>query len=245
MLKLKYEKKEDIPAEVAHLYVEKDGTFELEIEGGVPDVQGLKSALESERKSNKETSESLKKAQAIVGDMDEHKIAELLKLQDQYKTAIAKTSEEMTNREKEIIKKWEKLDADKQAVIESLNDDVESHVVKSEINNVIATLKGDPEVLYDPIRKNIKVSRKEGGGFAFHVLDSDGKVRVGDNSGSDMTILQYGEEFKQKKGFASAFPTSTGGDAPGSKGNPGAKNSEAFNNLSPSQRLKIHREQNG
>ncbi len=241
-LKTKYDSKEAIPAEVANLYIEKDGTFFLDIEGGIPDVQGLKTALESERDLHKATAKSLKKLQENFGDITPDRIKELTKAEEDLKTTKAKTSDEMASREKQLIEKWGKEVKDRDGKIDALNTDIEEYVTKSAINAVIAELKGDPEVLYDPIRKSVKTYRKENSGFGHRILDAEGKVRVGDNSGSDMTILQRGEEFKQKKGFASAFPTSTGGDAPGNDGKRTTNNRGAeYDKLSPTEKLRIHR----
>jgi len=240
-LKTKFENNETIPAELSNFYIEKDGIFLLDIEGGIPDVQGLKSALESERELHGKTSKSLKKLQGVLGDLDEEKIKELISSEEKYKTAISKTSDEMASREEQLIEKWDKVVKDKDTVINGLNTDVEEYVVKSAINSVIAELKGDPEVLYDPIRKSVKINRKENGGFGFQILDAEGKVRVGDNSGADMTIVQRAEEFKQKKGFASAFPTSSGGGAPGNERKQNNVNNVEFGKLSPTEKLKQYR----
>ena len=242
-LKTKIEKKEDVPAELANFYIEKDGTFLLDIDGGIPDVQGLKSALESERELHGKTGKTLKKLQGIMGDLDQDRITELIGSEEKYKTAIAKTSDEMTNREAQLIDKWDKIVKDKDSVISGLNVDVEEYVTKSAINAAIAFLKGDPEVLYDPIRKSVKTTRKEKGGFGHQILDAEGKVRVGDNSGADMNILQRAEEFKQKKGFASAFPENVGGDAPGNNGKGKTQtSSEIYAKLSPTEKLRLYRE---
>ncbi len=244
MFKLKYEKKEDIPADVVNFYIEKDGMFVLDIEGGVPDVQGLKSALESEKELKKTAEKELKKVQAVLGDLTPERITELIGSEEKLITSKAKTSEEMANREKQLRDKWDIEDKAKAETIKGLNADIEEHVTKSMINSVIATLKGDPEVLFDPIRKSTKTIRKEGGGFGFQILDAEGKVRVGDNAGADMTVLQRAEEFKAKKGFASAFPTSTGSNANGSDIKNNGNQNPVDDKRSPTEKLKAFREQN-
>ena len=243
-LKLTYQTKEEVPAENTALYIEEDGMFKLDIEGGVPDVQGLKTTLEKVRTEKNAAIKELKVFKTDFDGITPERVQELTDSEEKYKTSIAKTSEEMSNREKQLVEKWGAEAKGKDDIIAGLNTDVEEFVVKSAINAEIAKLQGDPEVLYDPIRKSISAYRHENGkGFGFKILDPEGNVRVGDNTGTDMSIAQRAEEFKQKKGFASAFPPSKGGDAPGNTGKTNTNsNSAAFDKLSPTEKLRLYRE---
>lgn len=246
MLKYLYEKKEDIPADVVNFYEENDdGVFILSIDGVIPDIQRLKTALEDERKISGKSDKENKRLKSILGDLTSDEIQELKNNQEKFKTSIAKTNTEMEAREKQLKEKWEVIVEDRDKTISALDKDVEEYVVRSHILSVLADkdVSGDPEVLYDPIRKNTKVLRKESGGFDFKVLGADGEVKVGDNSGNDMGVKQYALEFKQKKAFASAFPENSGGDAPGNNGKTNNnQTSEAFQSLPPGERLRLFRE---
>jgi len=156
MLKYLYDKKEDVPEEIVKFYKENDkGNMVLEIDGVIPDIQKLKNALEDERKISGKGTKEIKQLKSIIGDLTSEEIQELKNNQEKYKTAISKTNTEMDAREKQLKEKWENIVKEKDEQISVLGKDVEEYVVKSHILSVLAheDVKGDPEVLYDPIRK--------------------------------------------------------------------------------------------
>lgn len=120
-LKAFYAKQEEVPAEVASYYVEKDGKWVLDVEGGIKtpgDVAAVQEALRKERADHKKTKGDLDKWAALGENPEEvqtkiDSIAELeaaatgdVKAQVEAQVAAKlKTSEVKTQRELDALKK--------------------------------------------------------------------------------------------------------------------------------------------
>lgn len=126
-LKLIVEKLDEVPETSRSLYVEKDGKFVLDVEGGMEDVAGLKSALAAERQARKDAERAAKAKEA-----DE---------------ASAKAQAEKAEMERKG--EWEKLrqtvEAEKASLAKERDTALEglkAQLIKSHVNAAIAEHKG-------------------------------------------------------------------------------------------------------
>lgn len=94
------------------LYTEKDGKFHLDVDG-VEDTAGLKSALERERKANRESAAKIKKWEAL-GKSDEE-IAQLLADHEESERKKAEGEGDFNKVLKQHQDKWTKEKADLEA----------------------------------------------------------------------------------------------------------------------------------
>jgi len=77
-LALSVENLDELPEAIHSLYVEKDGKFVLDVDGGVPDVAGLKAAIQAERDHAKKAEKIQKEFEAKYKDIDPDKYKEFL-----------------------------------------------------------------------------------------------------------------------------------------------------------------------
>ena len=77
-LKTEVENLDNVDESLHSMYVEKDGKFLLDIEGGMPDVAGLKTALASEREASKQANKLSKELADKFSGIDLDKYKEIL-----------------------------------------------------------------------------------------------------------------------------------------------------------------------
>jgi hypothetical protein len=203
------------------LYVEKDGKFILDVDGGFEDVSGLKSALKSERDAATELNRKL----ALYKDVDPVKYADLLKKKEEglpelerYENAIKKQKKEIDdlkadhNVEKQGLEgKLQKFHLDKEARSAALA----AGVIPEDIDDVLVLSKGN------------------------RALDDKGNIVVLDDDGdpTSKSLKEfYEKDFKERKPkYYPGLPG--GGGATGGKGKSGADLSK----MSPEQRVDYSR----
>ncbi len=182
-LALKVDKLDTVPEAQRGLYVEKDGAFHLDVDG-VPDVTGLKSALDSERAANKEHAKNLA-AWKKLGKTPEE-IAEM--------TAAAQTAAE------DALKKAGKHDeilAAKLAAAEKVRTESEAKltgqrdsalglaraaVVGAAINTALTKAKATGEgldLLGERLGKRVKLEFGDDGKHTISILDAAGGAMIG------------------------------------------------------------------
>lgn len=219
MLKKFYASKEQIPAEVVHLYVEKDGKFVLDVEGGLEDVDGLKSALSKER-NRANTAETALKAWKESGIETPEKIRDLLSQIDEFsKLDPKKEADKLTEQKIIVLKKQfeEQFKLKETALIaenQKATQQLTSVLVDNEAHRVLAELKGSAKILLPHIKNHVKMIKDAQGNWAAQIIDADGNVRIGKDM-KNMNIADLVMELKNDPDFARAF------DGTGVKGSGG------------------------
>ncbi len=198
-------------------------------------VNGLTSALEKERKTNKEVRAQITAWKAL-GDSPEVIAAKLTELQE----AATKGKENQPN--------WDKLKGDleagyskklieKDTEIKTMRSTVERHLVDNEATVALSEAKGSVALLLPHVKQYTRVI-EESGAYVVRVVDKDGDPR-GNHSGGFMTIKDLVAEMKGSEVFGRAFEASgnTGGGKPAAKsggtpaGTPNRENMTAMDRI--------------
>jgi hypothetical protein len=220
---------------VKKLYVEKDGKFYLDVEGD--DYAELRETIEKERKAARDAQKLLKKLEGV----DPEKYQELLDAEEKRKLEGIEKRGEWDKLKVQLVEKHAKDLVDKDAIISTMKNAVEKHIVSAAVSQAVAESKGSAKVLFPHVKAMVRAVEKDGE-YHVEVVDTDGTTRLGGSDAKNMTVAQLVDEFKQDKDFAGAWPASVGGKAPGSSGT-GDLNNEEFLKLPPAERLKISRRQ--
>jgi len=230
-LKKFYSTQEEIPEAIRSLYVQKDGKFMLDVEGGIEDVTGLKSALGKERARADKAEKDLK-SWAESGVENPDKVRELLSQLDTLSKLDPKSEAEKLAQAKiesirtQLSDTHGKEKKGMQDEIDSLTGQLKEVLVDKEVQRVLSLpeVKGNSTLLLPHIRSKVQMVKNSQGAFIAQVLDEAGNPRVNSDA-RDMTITDLVSEFRQDPVFASAFD-GTGASGSGPQGNPG--NGEAF-----------------
>jgi hypothetical protein len=231
MLKLKLKSLEGLDDGVKALYKEVGGEFILDVEGGVPDVDGLKTALNKERDRVKELENTVKTAEGQLkkfGGLDPDKVQELVNLEADIKDkgkGWERMREQLNSTHAEAISEKEKR-------IQFLNSVVEEQMIANVASMEIEKAGGSPLLLLPHVRKEAKLVEENG---KFHVrLFNDKGDPIIDNQGQFLTIGGRVNQMRGEEGFGGAFKSSgaSGGGVPPNSGG-GPKGS--FNNLDRSK----------
>lgn len=200
---------EGLDENIAKLYVEKDGKFQLDV-SGVPkeDVSGLKSALEHERENRRKATDAARLAdEKAKKEADEKLLAE-------------------GNHKELYTSAMEKLDQ-ANAKIANMNKATAEKDVKAEATKIAATMAegSNVEILADIISRRLQ-STDEG----LKVLDESGALTVS-TTDELKTQLQSSGKYNSllkgnKSGGGGALGDKNGGGAATVKDNPWKKETE-------------------
>ncbi len=209
---------ETVPEQFRALYQEADGKFALldDLKKKV-DVSGLKSALELERKTVRETKE---RAASYLG---------LNKTPEEIQ-ALIQAADEAAQKEAEKRGEWDKLKnqlldsnkltvAEKDKAIEAMKGKLERHFVEAEAAKQIADAKGSATVLLPHVKSQVRMI-EEDGEYQVRVVNSKGEPRI-NAAGEFLTIKDLVAEMRESKDFGCAFQgtgTSGGGTPPNAAG---------------------------
>jgi hypothetical protein len=213
-----------IPKQYAGLYAKsEDGkSFRMdEMLSKRLDTSGLTSALDKERKANREKDKALG-AYSKLGKTPEE-IAEKI-------AALEKSGGEGAD----VAKRIEKLKAEmvqahqaelekERGVSTKMRASLDKHLIDAEATAALAEAKGTPVLLLPHVRSQVKVF-EEDGQFVARVVDKEGDPRTNGKTGGYMTIKELVAEMKKSPDYAPAFAaagTSGGGKQPGSSSNSG------------------------
>lgn len=214
-----------VPAGQESFYVEKDGKFHLDVEGGFEDTTGLKSALQKERDAAKEASRRTKELEDKFAGIDPAKVRDMMAKLDQDGEAALIAAGKF---DEVLAKRTEKLRADLQRQID------EAHGKAKNAEERVS--KYSQRVLDDRIRDAVM------GKVHVHAIKSGDVLRAAreiftlDENGNAVQLADDGKPVIGKDGktpFSPAewiesmaeiaphwFPNdSTGGGAGGSKNN--------------------------
>jgi hypothetical protein len=224
-----------VPKHAVGLYVKgDDGKFSLDADLAKRlDTKGLTSALDKERKSNRDLNK-------LVSEYQKHGKPEELaaKLDELQKAAEGKGDQKAADKFEKLRQDMlqahsKELEAEK-GKSTAMRQTVEKYLIDSEANAALSELKGNTKLLLPHIRSSVKVF-EENGQYIARVVDSSGEPR-GDGKGGYMTVRDLVAEMRKSSDFAPAFAasgTSGSGMRPGtgSGGKPGAEN------LTPLQKI--------
>lgn len=244
-----YTKKDDIPEDLAELYVEKEGKWLLDVEAveglGLADVGKLKSALQTERERANKAETSLKRFDGIedpaaaasalkklkeLGDIDAiEDLSEKHKQQVELAKAQAK---EAFDRER--LKLEEKYNTDLTSVrqeLENTGGQLRKEMVRNAALRAIEKHGGGKSInlLLPFIESRTKVEKGDDGQMVMKVLDEKGQPLTTAALGSvaDMGLEEFVGMLKQSKDYAHVFEGSQAsgsgaGSGSGSGGGSGA-----------------------
>jgi hypothetical protein len=132
---------------------------------------------------------------------------------------LAKREQELaaqfSQREKELLKKIESETSTLTEQVTKKDQALRKYLVDSKLQSEIVNASGVPELLMPALRDKVKVL-EENGEYVVRVIDN-GVTRIGDSSGTPMSIQQLVNEFKENPIYGMAFKSSgaTGGSATG------------------------------
>lgn len=238
-------KLEDAPENVRSLYragtaqEDAEGKFVLDVEPvegfALENVEGLKSALASERSEHVQSKQKLKAFEGIdptkakdaiakveeLGTLDPKKDVDRL-VDEKVQAQLTQVNERHQGETTKLTKRIESRDA---LLRRTLVEDAAIKAVTAE--------KGDPDLLLPHVLPSIQLDLEEdeeSGDIKpkIKVIDAKGNIRIGDSQGGNMTIDQLVGEMKKHEKFSRLFEGSghTGtGDNPPRKpnGNGGAQ----------------------
>lgn len=229
------DKLDAIPEAHRSLYVEKDGKFNLDLEG-YEDPVGLKSALQKERTAAANASKQVsawaalgKTPEEIKALVDAAAQAEIDKLGKAGEWDKLK-AQMLTSHQGELTKKDEAIASSQRAL--------SKYLVDSAAATALAAAKGSVPLLLPHIQAAVKVVA-DGDNYSVRVMGKDGNPRV-DGKGEFLTIDDLVSEMRQSDEFGRAFDATgtSGGGAQGGGGGGGSKTMKqaAFDALRPKER---------
>lgn len=241
---------ETVPEAIHSLYVEKDGKFILDVDGGIPDVTGLKSALESERLEKKAEQKARKELEAKVADVDIEKYKDLLAKADKAEEDRLKAAGEhqkLADRQLELRDaEWKRQLSTKEQELEEERKRVDSYKARALDDQIRAAING--KVHEKAVKGALLEARTmfvldEKGNAV--MLDEDGNIKIGKDGKTPFNPAEWigSEETKEENphwyavSFGGTGATQTGGSGGGK-----TMSRAHFMTLSPSAQAKIMRE---
>lgn len=200
---------DDLPEAVREHYVKRDDGKYVLVPEGVDELvaPNLKSALGKEREEARKLRERL---QSFPKDVTPEKLAEALgaleELEEARKKLEDKNSQDPDALKVQMQQKHEKETAALKTEISGLTQVIETLLVD---NEGYAALKDagceSPRLLLRELKDHVKVQKDAAGNRVARVVDKDGKVRIGNANGDEMTIRELVEEMKASDEFAAFF----------------------------------------
>jgi hypothetical protein len=188
-LKLKYKTKEEVPAELQSIYIERDGEFALDVDGVVEktkhdEFRNANAALKKELEDQKKRFEGI--------DPDEvRKLAdEKRKLEESQQLKLGEVEKVLENRMRTAKTEWDK----QLAAVSTERDSLNSRLTAIQIDQgvtTVATKKGlRPTAIPDITARARTVFRLVNG--VPTAFEADGKtVRVGKDGMTPMTLEEW------------------------------------------------------
>jgi hypothetical protein len=222
------DKLDSVPETLRGEYVEKDGKFHLNVDG-LPDVEGLKSALHKERETNKTTKalvstfEKLGKSPAEISELlaqKEKEAEDALKKAGNFDEVL---KQHLTKAAKERAEAEAKLTGERDTALSVAR----KAIVDTRVSGILAKLKATPEgmdLLVERLGKRIDLDLSEGKEVV-SIKAADGTPMVGSGKDGLATFDDLGKE--AVKLYPSLFEGTNaggGGKQPGQGGGkPGEK----------------------
>lgn len=218
-LKLEIDSVDGLPDPVKPLYVQKDGKFVLDVEG-VPDVTGLKTALNTERTARGEAEKNLRETAKNLErfkDVDPDKYRDLL---GREKDLTTQSKSWETLRDQLNTTHAQELKA-RDEQVKGLKGTLETQMITNVALTEIEKAQGSSVLLLPHIRDRAKLVEENGKLFV-RLFDDKGNPLI-DNQGQYLTIAAFIGQLKQSQDFAGAFKGTgaSGGGADGGGGSGG------------------------
>jgi hypothetical protein len=241
---------ESVPETFQSLYIEQNGKYTLDVEGGIPDVSNLKTAIDTERKRLSEAEKAKKNLESKLASyegIDVNKYKELLTKaeRDEEERLIAEgKKDEVFNAKLESVNnEWKKQILDKESLIESSNKRIEqlrskalSDQIRSGINGVFHAHANDDAVM---VAMNLfKLDDNDN----VVMVDSNGSIVLGNNA---LSIREWANSSELKETKPHWYPAplgGTGGQQTGSKGGSKTMSRTDFMALSAPEQARIMKE---
>lgn len=240
-LALSVESLDGLPDAIHSLYVEQDGKFVLDLDGGIPDVTGLKSALESERAIAKAEAKAKKELEARYNGVDPDKYKEFLEQAEKAEEDRLKAAGE---HQKLADKQLELRDAAHKKQLEEKDNAFKAAELKARRMEekaldgfLSAGLNGSGIHSFasdEAIADARKVFSLDENGDVV-ALDADGDPLFDDDGKSKLTISSYFKSEKLKARKPHWFETKGGGTGAQQYG--ATKNTKDLSHLPPIERL--------
>ena len=184
-LKLVLDSLNDVPEPIRGEYTERDGKFHLNVDG-LEDTSGLKKALDSERKANREMAQKVKRWEAL-GKSDEE-IAQLLKDHEEAEAKKAAAEGDHAKILKQHQDKWAKEKSDLEAELNAARSSERSAIIGTSIMAALTKANVTEEgadLLPDRLAGRIKFETRDGKRVV-QIMQADGETPLA-GSGKDGT----------------------------------------------------------
>jgi hypothetical protein len=240
---------EKIPEGQRALYVEKDGKYHLDVDG-LPDVGGLKSALEKERDARKEEARQRKEFEKRYEGIDPDKTRQLMAQFDdadeaalikEGKAGIDKIIEKRTEKlRKEFEKQLEDAAAERGGALEVAGTFMDK-VLENQVREMAVKLGMHPTAVDDAIIRARDIFSVQEDGSAVQLDDDGEEVILGKDGKTPYSIGEWMEGMKEKAPHWFPAGNSGGGSAGGGNLKPGTKTMKraAFDALDASSKQKF------
>lgn len=234
-----------IPDALKGEYAEKDGKFHLNVDG-IEDTSGLKSALDKERKANREATAKIKKWEAL-GKSDEE-IAELLAAHEEAERKKAEGEGDFDKILGQHRSKWEKEKADLEAELTAARASERSAIIETSVLGALTKAEATAEgldLLPDRLSSRIKLETVDGK-RVLKIMQADGETPMA-GAGKD-GLATFDDLVKEAIGkWPSLFKgsgNSGSGKEPGKGGQGGGKTvtRAEWEKLSPTDKQARHRD---
>jgi len=207
-LKLEVESLEGLDESIQGLYEREgeEGPYRLAVEG-LPDTQGLKSALEKERAAAKDLKKQLKSFEGV----DTEKYQNLLLREAEFEKADPSKIEEMINeRVSQNKKQWDEKYLSLQEAYSQRESQLADLTITNELRSVGAELGvADGEAMNDFIARGKGVFRLVDGKVT--PVDKEGNVLYGESGVEPLTMREYTKKLSETAKHL--FKPSAGGGA--------------------------------
>lgn len=182
---------------VKPLYVQKDGKFVLDVDG-IEDTSGLKSALQTERKTAKELEKQTKAWKALGKTPEE--IQELIEAAEAKAQTEAERKGEWDKLRAQMNEKHQTELKTKDETIGQMRKRLEAELVDAKAVAAIAAADGNAKLLLPHVQRNVKVDEN----FNVIVVDAKGDPRV-NGKGEPLSINDLIIEMRSTDDFGQAF----------------------------------------
>lgn len=206
----------------SHYTKGEDGKFTLAVEsvGGLvlENVDGLKTALSSERTAKEAALTSVKAFEGIDVNAARTAIADLKKLQES--DPEGKAAEIVRQRTEAITTEFSTKNQALSDELAKANKTINTLVLDGTARSAIAAEKGNVTLLMPHVMPQLSLKTSDAGAMSTVVLDAKGQPRPVVENGvvRDMTAAELVKEMSGDKSFASAF---AGKEVNGTKGRSG------------------------
>lgn len=214
-LKLKLDKAEweGLDEGIRGLYEEKDGAFQLAVDG-LEDTSGLKSALEKER-ADRAKYEKSSRAWEKFGKTPEQ-IQELIDKAAEDERKRLESKGEWDKLKEQLTQQHAAALAEKDKTIDEKDHAIEEFLIDSRATDAIAKNDGNVTLLLPHVKSRVRVAQNEGK-YSVQVLAEDGKTPLIDGKGNLITIEDFVKSLRENEIFQMAFKA-RGGTGSGASG---------------------------